>query len=74
MHEQAEANLRLLDDVCFVPLRRQEHEVPAMLGEILRQAKPGLDDEPPPEGDGSSMTAKESLAPRIVITLSRKFQ
>ena len=32
-------NLKLLDQVCFVPMRRQEHEVPAMLGEILRQAK-----------------------------------
>ena len=32
-------NLRLLDEVCFIPLRRQEHEVLPMLQEILRQAQ-----------------------------------
>eukprot|EP01046_Picozoa_sp_COSAG06_P045574 COSAG06_NODE_6321_length_2984_cov_1.050260_5_plen_86_part_00 len=31
-------SLRLLDDLCFIPFRRQEHEVPAMLKEIIRQA------------------------------------
>ena len=51
VHDEAEANLRLLDEVCFVPLRRQEHEVPGMLGEILRQAEvePHEDFEPEPE-------------------------
>eukprot|EP01043_Picozoa_sp_COSAG02_P106780 COSAG02_NODE_42782_length_381_cov_0.914894_1_plen_89_part_01 len=34
-----EQNLRLLDEVCFIPLRRQEHEVQAMLTEIVRQAQ-----------------------------------
>ena len=42
VHEHVEDNLKLLDDVCFIPLRRQQHEIPAMLGEILRQAQPGL--------------------------------
>ena len=41
VHEHVEDNLKLLDDVCFIPLRRQQHEMPAMLGEILRQAQPG---------------------------------
>mgnify|MGYP003322286436 CR=1 FL=1 len=40
VHEKhVEANLRLLDEVCFVPFRRQEHEIEGMLSEILRQAK-----------------------------------
>ena len=34
-----EMNLRLLDEVCFIPLRRQEHELQAMLDEIVRQSR-----------------------------------
>ena len=34
-----EQNLKLLDKICFIPLRRQEHEVQAMLTEITRQAE-----------------------------------
>jgi hypothetical protein len=33
-----EENLRLMDDLCFIPFRRQRHEVPAMLQEIVQQA------------------------------------
>eukprot|EP01043_Picozoa_sp_COSAG02_P037604 COSAG02_NODE_2835_length_7924_cov_8.681534_4_plen_1683_part_00 len=43
VHEYVEANLRLKDDICFILMpsfRRQEHEVPAMLKEIIRQAFP----------------------------------
>ena len=29
-----------MDDICFIPFRRQEHEVRPMLAEIIRQAKP----------------------------------
>jgi hypothetical protein len=40
VHERfVEQNLRLLDEVCFIPLRRQEHEEQAMLAEIARQAQ-----------------------------------
>ena len=46
VHEDVEENLKLLDDACFVPLRRQQHEIPAMLGEILRQALPEPEPEP----------------------------
>ena len=38
VHMQVEQNLRLLDEVCFIPFRRQVHEVGAMLTEIARQA------------------------------------
>jgi hypothetical protein len=37
VHAQAHHNVHLLDDVCFIPLRRQQHEVPGMLQEITRQ-------------------------------------
>ena len=59
VHAAAEANLRLLDSVCFVPLRRQQHEVPAMLDEILRQANP----EPEPEGFESEAEPDFELEP-----------
>jgi hypothetical protein len=39
VHDRVEENLRLMDDICFIPLRRQEHEVGPMLEEIIRQAK-----------------------------------
>ena len=40
VHEtHTEMNLQLLDKVCFVPLRRQEHEIQAMLAETVRQLK-----------------------------------
>jgi hypothetical protein len=32
-------NVHLLDDICFIPLRRQEHEVKAMLAEIQSHAQ-----------------------------------
>jgi len=38
VHPSATHNVRLLDDVCFIPLRRQEHEVSAMLAEIQKHA------------------------------------
>ena len=37
-----EANLKLLDDICFIPLHAEEHERPAMLLEIERQADGGI--------------------------------
>ena len=37
VNEHAADNLHLLDDVCFIDFRRQQHEVPGMLGEIERQ-------------------------------------
>eukprot|EP01045_Picozoa_sp_COSAG04_P037112 COSAG04_NODE_9327_length_873_cov_1.980620_2_plen_129_part_01 len=40
VHEKhdVEMNLKLLDEVCFTPFRRQEHEVQGMLVEVVRQA------------------------------------
>ena len=38
VNENAPDNVHLLSDLCFIPFRRQEHEVPAMLKEIIRQA------------------------------------
>ena len=51
VHDRVEENLRLMDDICFIPLRRQEHEVGPMLEEIIRQAKlrQGGAEEPEPE-------------------------
>jgi hypothetical protein len=43
VHDQVEENLRLMDGICFIPLRRQEHEVGPMLKEIIRQASCGTD-------------------------------
>ena len=37
MHPRAEQNAQLLNDVCFVPWRVQEHEVKGMLKEIELQ-------------------------------------
>eukprot|EP01047_Picozoa_sp_COSAG01_P058502 COSAG01_NODE_6904_length_3445_cov_3.883465_3_plen_87_part_00 len=37
VHEQALENIRLLDQVCFIPRRTQAHETNAMLAEIVRQ-------------------------------------
>jgi hypothetical protein len=37
VHPDAEFNLHLLNDVCFLPFRRQEHEMHAMMNEIERQ-------------------------------------
>jgi hypothetical protein len=39
VHTSVQQNLKLLDAVCFIPLRRQAHEVPGMLAEIARQAQ-----------------------------------
>ena len=38
VHVDAQRNLHLLDEVCFIPLRRQQHEVQGMVAEICRQA------------------------------------
>lgn len=37
VHPQAAENILLLDQVCFIPRRTQEHEVRAMVDEINRQ-------------------------------------
>ena len=38
VHEMhTEANLKLLDEVCFIPFRRTKHEADAMMNEIVRQ-------------------------------------
>jgi hypothetical protein len=37
VNEHAEDNLHLLSDLCFINFRREQHEVPGMLGEIARQ-------------------------------------
>jgi hypothetical protein len=37
VHPQAEENIKLLNQVCFIPRRTQEHEVRAMVDEINRQ-------------------------------------
>ena len=39
VHALAEQNLRLLDEVCFTPFRREAHEIEGMITEILRQAR-----------------------------------
>ena len=39
IHEpHVEQNLRLLDSICFIPFRRELHEIPSMLAEIVRQS------------------------------------
>jgi hypothetical protein len=38
VNKNAPDNVHLLSDLCFIPFRRQDHEVPAMLQEITRQA------------------------------------
>jgi hypothetical protein len=38
VNDHAPQNVRLLDELCFIPFRRQQHEVEAMLKEIVRQA------------------------------------
>eukprot|EP01046_Picozoa_sp_COSAG06_P102431 COSAG06_NODE_48596_length_331_cov_0.625000_1_plen_98_part_01 len=38
VNANAARNLHLLNDICFIPLRRQEHEVQGMLAEIQKQA------------------------------------
>ena len=42
INEHAGTNIHLLDDVRFIPFRRQEHEMPGMLDEIVRQ-RPGAE-------------------------------
>jgi hypothetical protein len=37
VHEHAAGNLHLLDDLCFIDFRRQQHEAQEMLCEIARQ-------------------------------------
>ena len=37
VHPRAEENIALLEQVCFIPRRTQEHEVRAMVDEINRQ-------------------------------------
>lgn len=37
VHPEAEVNIELLHQVCFIPRRTQEHEVHAMVDEINRQ-------------------------------------
>ena len=62
MNPHVKQNIKLLDEVCFVPFRRQEHELDAMLAEIVRQAavashlcvsKADLDPAPEPTPDGT---------------------
>jgi hypothetical protein len=38
VHPDAHANIHLLDDICFIPFRREAHEKEAMLNEIIKQA------------------------------------
>lgn len=49
--EHVERNLRLLDDVCFIPFERQAHLMPAMLQEIARQ----LNEKAPQPGAGAQL-------------------
>lgn len=37
LHEFAAENLKLLDDVCFIPRRTQQHELNGYLDEIIKQ-------------------------------------
>ena len=37
IHERARMNARMLNDICFIPFRRQQHEMQAMVDEIVRQ-------------------------------------
>ena len=36
IHERAAMNARLLDEVCFIPFRRQQHEMKGMVDEVAR--------------------------------------
>eukprot|EP01045_Picozoa_sp_COSAG04_P018828 COSAG04_NODE_1772_length_5616_cov_6.346384_3_plen_147_part_00 len=38
VNPNAEKNVRLLDEICFIPYRRQKHEIPGLLDEIARQS------------------------------------
>ena len=49
VHEHAEQHIRLLDEVCFIPLRRQQHEMAPMIHEIIRQSQTTSQLEPLPQ-------------------------
>lgn len=42
VNPNAQHNVHLLKDLCFLPLRRQEHEVQSMLDEVLKHAAQAL--------------------------------
>ena len=52
-----EANLKLLDDICFIPLHAEKHERSAMLEEIEKQADSGIFH----EGNALSSTLFDSI-------------
>ena len=37
IHERAAMNAKILDEICFINFRRQEHEMGAMTDEVVRQ-------------------------------------
>jgi hypothetical protein len=60
----AARNIHLLDDVCFIPLRRQQHEVEGMMKEIVRQYHCAAVLEPhAEEGVPPSAAARQSAEP-----------
>ena len=63
----APQNVRLLDELCFIPFRRQQHEVEAMLKEIVRQAAvPMARQEPEAE-----QAAQDSEPPQPLAVVTR---
>ena len=60
INENARHNIHLLNDVCFIPLRRQQHEVKGMLDEIVRQYHCTKVLEPHPEEGVPNMCVNES--------------
>ena len=52
VHEEARENSALLDEVCFIPLRRERHEVPGYLNEIIAEGIATPEEEEPPEEEG----------------------
>lgn len=58
VHEQAVDNIKLLDEVCFIPRDTQQHQLPGYLEEIIRQgvvaAKAGRTMDESVEGDAQA--------------------
>eukprot|EP01048_Picozoa_sp_COSAG05_P019573 COSAG05_NODE_3098_length_2323_cov_21.130845_2_plen_133_part_00 len=50
VHDDVAVNLNLLNEVCFIPFRRQAHEIQAMITEIVRQFGSKTEEQTSPAG------------------------
>ena len=64
-------NVHLLADVCFIPFRRQQHEVDSMLAEIQRQAAeaPALR---PYQRDGPNCSGSSGMGPTVTVFIAHR--